>query len=679
MAIGHGGFKEVPAVDVSTGQTYNSDRDVPFRVLGSVGRKPVATPQDRVPIASTIEQESMLSTQRAEKAPPASLGRPARKAVVNWVDAVATLLCILCLIAAIVIISPSFAYAAELAYTRQIIAVGFLLGVMTQCMLRTMPFAFLLIEAHYGRSTLQNFDGLLRWTPLANNLGAIWRTSIIIVLLLPLGLSIGYKRYTGGLGDTHATTGTVGLGPTAPPGTQGIGFTSTMTNATLPFVGATIDNETVPSFDDQGGQVYGYNLVLFAATDAAALDAPLAENISSIQASLSPAEAVTISADVRGTASHYHTLSDSDRTNASWTDAWAYGAWKTITLYNGYKFGFLAVSTASGDSPGWYNSSWVYMGAFPTDNDDDADRRTFQRTASLCTVSRKSCHATWTVTSSSILLASATCSTDLWSGYQYLASSQLGVADTMPPLMAEYLAPFATTRNASSWRVPSFAMAVASMYQSRIASSSGAVPVQLAGSLYQDWLYNDTYDNATTTTSPSSSSPVPLNLTTNAYTERYNGTLTRVLTRPVLRAEWSLYVLLAIQPLLTTLAFVAICAFHETPISRGFGLKSVLAGVERDTLDLLAGATFSGETKRPVTMEIRVVEVQVEAEKDEEISMTHTTTLPPTTNTNNANHSVITRLQYLIGYGNGQGYGYGRRRPTRPNHHRRVDRKIKYY
>lgn len=709
------GFKVVPTVDgdVSTSQIYDSERDVPLRALAPIGRKPVAashqSPASIVNSTTIEQQETMLYTPptTADKPPPplfvsSGLGRPARKPIVNWVDAAATLLSVLCLIASVVVISPSFAYAAELAYTRQIIAVGFLLGVMSQCMLRTVPFAFLLIEAQYGRSTLQNLDGLLRWTPLANNLGAIWRTCIVILLLLPLGLSVGYKRYTGGIGDTHATMKTVGLGPTAPPGTQGIGFTSTMTNATLPFVGATIDNETVPSFGAArgggggGGQVYGYNLVLFSTTDAAALDAPLPENVSSIQHSLGPGEAATISADVRGTASHYHTLGDSDRSNASWADAWTYGAWKTITLYNGYKFGFLAVSTASGDGPGWYNSSWVYMGAYPTDNDDDDDRVTFQRTASLCTVSRKSCHATWTVTSSSILLASATCDSDLWSGYQYLTSSQLGVADSMPPLMAEYLAPFATTRNASDWRVPSFALAAASMYQSRVASSSGSVPVQLAGSLYQDWLLNDTTSG--TSFGTINDTGTPLNLSTGAYTERYNGTLTRVLNRPVLRADWSLYALLAIQPSLTALAFVAVCALHETPISRGFGLISVLAGVERGGLDVLAGATFSGETKRSVTMEIRVVEDDDDEEEDEDedgdgdgeehnIGPASPTTTAMATKTKPKTKAKVCsttnpttrrrKLQYLIGCGGTT------RRPgltsTTRSRHQRVDRKMKYY
>lgn len=576
----------------------------------------------------------MLSSRTGEHGMTTSLGKPSRKHLINVVDALATLLCALCLIGSIVVVSPSFSYAAQLAYTRQIIAVGFLLGVMTQCMLRTVPHAFLLIEARYGRSTLQNFDGILRWTPLANNLGAIWRLSLLILLLLPLGLSIGYKRYTGGVGYGKSSTTDVGLGPTAPPGTQGIGISTTVTNATSPFIAATTNSELLPDFNNGSSPVYGYNLVLLSETQAAALDAPLPESITSIQQALGSNEAARISADVRGTVSQYHQLTDSDRSNASWDGPWQYGAWRDTELYNGFKFGFLAVSNAGSDDYGSFNSSWIYLGAFNATTASSTDQISFQKSAALVTVSRKLCHATWNITSSSVILASATCDGDLWEGYQFYTNSQLGVADTMPPIMSEYLASFATSRNSSRWIKPTFAVSVAAMYQSRIASSSGGVPVQTNGLITNYWYTDSQHRNDST-----------FNLTTQVYTERYNGTLTSITQRPVLRADTSLYVLLSIQPFLTILGFLTICSLHRVPLAHGFGLILLLAGVERENLDILEGATLSGETKKSVSVAINIVDAM-----------------------DRGGPALVRRLQYSIG-----------RRAERVQRHQQLDTKLKYH
>jgi hypothetical protein len=576
------GFSQVPQRD----DLAREDQD-------SAGANPKA-----INLTSFRKLSSTLSLPLGEhNIPNRSLGKPSRKHLVNFVDVIALSTCLLCLAGAIVVVKPSLSYATTLGYTRQIIAVGFLLGVMTQCMLRVVPHAFLLVEARFGRSTLQNFDGLLRWTPLADHLGVVWRVLLIVLLLLPLGLSIGYKRYTGGIGYGHVNSTLVELGPTAPPGTQGIGSSTTVTNATAPFIAATLATEKVPDFESGAKAVYGYNLVLLSKTRAAALDAPLPEHVASIQSSLGSVESTTISAKVRGTVSQYHLLTDADRTNASYKSAWQNGGWKTLSLYNGDKFGFLAVSNAYSDDPASYNSSWIYLGTFPTNDNADEDRVRFQNTANLVTVSRNHCNATWNLTSSSILLASATCGAPLWDGYQYYTGSQLGVADTMPSIMMEYLAPFATTRNASKWAVPSYAMAVASMYQSRIASTDGAVPVQRAGIINYYWSL-DTAPNDTYTYD---------NLVVGNYVERYNGTLTSILQRPVLRADGSLYVLLAIQPMLSLIAFITTVLLRQVPLAHGFGLISLLAGVEREDLDLLAGATLSGQTKKAVSVAVEIV------------------------------------------------------------------------
>lgn len=78
-------------------------------------------------------------------------------------------------------------------------------------------------------------------------------------------------------------------------------------------------------------------------------------------------------------------------------------------------------------------------------------------------------------------------------------------------------------------------------------------------------------------------------------------------TRDTLDAAPLLFFCLAIQPMLTIGAFFTIMAL-SVPISGNFGLVAVLAEVKRPTLDLLEGAAFSGQLKRPLNLEIIVTE-----------------------------------------------------------------------
>ena len=48
--------------------------------------------------------------------------------------------------------------------------------------------------------------------------------------------------------------------------------------------------------------------------------------------------------------------------------------------------------------------------------------------------------------------------------------------------------------------------------------------------------------------------------------------------------------------------------FHSVPLDKGFGLISILSGVERGSLDTLAGAALSGELQKAVRLVIRPVQ-----------------------------------------------------------------------
>ena len=80
-----------------------------------------------------------------------------------------------------------------------------------------------------------------------------------------------------------------------------------------------------------------------------------------------------------------------------------------------------------------------------------------------------------------------------------------------------------------------------------------------------------------------------------------------VSTRLSLARTWELYLALCVQSVITLVSFVGIMVMRDTPVSQGFGLVSILAGVERRGLDLLRGASLSGELDEDVFVSIRQV------------------------------------------------------------------------
>lgn len=64
--------------------------------------------------------------------------------------------------------------------------------------------------------------------------------------------------------------------------------------------------------------------------------------------------------------------------------------------------------------------------------------------------------------------------------------------------------------------------------------------------------------------------------------------------------------ILAIHPVLTTMAVLIKALLYTTPIGDGFGLVSLLAGIKQESLAVLRGAALSGELERPVRVRFSV-------------------------------------------------------------------------
>jgi hypothetical protein len=529
--------------------------------------------------------ETLINSRPSQR----SHGKPARKPLVNTLDLLAVLLSMVLLGLAICAVTPSLRYASQLQYTRQIIVVGFLLGLMNQCLQRVSPYLFILLETRFGASTLQNYDGLLRWTPFATQLHFIWRALIMVLLLLPLGLGILYKRFIGGVGLADLTHSGGYYAPTAPPGLQNIGALSIMANMTVPFLAASMDDEAVPDLSN-GPQAYGFNILTLSNTSAAALDGPVPRQVSFLQQQLAPDSAIYLTADVRGTVAKYNATAETHRNDSAfWDPYYNFTGLDLYSLYNGFYFGFLNIGIGGSSlDPAAWDGSWSFLGAFDIANVNQSDmlsmQNAFQQTALGFNVKRHPCHGTWKITRSSIQLDSGGCdAVPLDFKYQYLEDSELALGQNYLPILGDYLGQFGTTRNESQWLLPTFSVVTAAMYGSRIAKSDGAVPLQAGGPLWTTW-----------------------NISTQDYNETYFLDNMLTLQVPTLRPAGTLYLILTLQPVLTVAAFVAALALYKVPVGKGFGLVSVLAGVDRESLALLAGATLSGEVDGPVGLRINL-------------------------------------------------------------------------
>ena len=153
--------------------------------------------------------------------------------------------------------------------------------------------------------------------------------------------------------------------------------------------------------------------------------------------------------------------------------------------------------------------------------------------------------------------------------------------------MSPYLGRF--SYNTNDWEFPTQVIVIASTFHSYVAAATGFVQLQQAGPLWDMWNPSGT-DNF-------------------QYSETCFVDNTIVCQQvPTMKADGWLYLILFTPPLLSVLAFFASICLYRTPICRRFGLVSVLAGVERDSLYVLVGATFSGELEKPIRLFVDPIE-----------------------------------------------------------------------
>lgn len=553
---------------------------------------PYENDQERLPHQRHISSTASSSTKRS----PPALGKPTRKKKIHILNVLITLLSLLCLVIAILTVAnESISWRLGVG-NRQLIVVGFLLSIMNLCLGSVVPTLFLLLEATFGPSTIQNYDGILRNQPLTSKLSLAWRMALGLMWALPLGLSAAYKNFSGGestiMVDAMTYIGNESYyGMFAPPGLQLLGDTgiSLFFNATLPFaVASSSINGSEPHLPTRP-QAYGFNVLLLNNESTAMLDIPQPSYISAVQSLLAGRESWNITAPVIATVATFNNSRAENETEyESFLESFCEAGQESSGAYTHQSLmNYWSIVLLDHVSPG--DQSLQYIGLPPDPGINIMPSCSiFSEYAQGYDINRQLCNGTWSITRGGIELVEGSCT-----GVALPSDKQLVVTNNtlflgiwyMSPL-AEFLGSFATTRNQSIWKGPYMATGMAAMLWSRITAIDGAAnygDVRVASGIFAGVTYEDA-----------------------GLTYLVNDTVAYI--RPTLRKSSLLYAVLMLQPLLIFVILGLTLTFHSVPLDKGFGLISILSGVERGSLDTLAGAALSGELKMAVRLVMRPVQ-----------------------------------------------------------------------
>ena len=512
-----------------------------------------------------------------------TIGEPRRKSRFELTNVVDLLISFLLLAFACVIVDPRLRLAWYLGFRLQLTIIGILLRLQNECLKRSSTKTFLLIEAT-SASRLQNYDAILSNSVSAHRANIFWRVILLSFIALPILLSAGYKQYIGGF-SSHSWEGlTHSYGPTGPAGIN-IGShqgPTIMNNITSPFLAATSDDSTAPSFSELQ-RPFGFNILLLSNTSAAALDAPVPDFVSHIQQSLKSSETWLLTAPVNGLVATHNSSLDSHRDDPNFWNSPSIprmegglnahdGGLHTIDIFNHWAIGFLAWLWDGPPDQTWCMFSIQPSGDGPENRGFD-HIAAFRQNAQLFNLTRRKCEGTWLIASDSIQLVDGNCSANVipWTatpGFD-LSNTSMALQNYYMPSISEAIASFSEQRNGSAWLVPTMATVAAAMHWSRIAA------LRINGSQIDPV---DTY-------------PLQDRITS---------------IRPALTTSPLLYVILAIQPFLILLFSIIKALLFSAPLDNGFGIAAILAGVDPVSLGVLKGAALSGQLKRRVPLRISI-------------------------------------------------------------------------
>ncbi|CAD6564929.1 MAG: hypothetical protein ASARMPREDX12_004506 [Alectoria sarmentosa] len=541
-----------------------------------------------------------------------SLGKPSQKKTLKILDLLIVLVTWICLAIAVIAITPRLDVAWALRLQHQLQVIGLMLSIMSQCLQILAPKLWIIVEAWGSGPKLQNFDAIFRNSIMTSNAHLVWRALLLAFILLPIGLSLAYKVFVGGQSTHDFGNHTSWYGMTGAPGlTRNTVLKfgpSYMTNATLPFIMASADFETLPSFP----QPYGFNNLVISNTSSAFLDAPLPSQVLPLQQSLheDTTSTFTLTANVHATVTTYNHSIETSRDDDAFWDFYLDQSERNSTP-DSFSSGISWIDLSSGKTLGILNNdqsdaSWMILSFFQQSDHLKSPEvwiPAFRANAFLFNTRREICTATWHITYNAMQLTEGSCSVlSPLPNQDLLVNSNFAFDTYYMPSLAEYLAPLSTPSNATvteqnvyewgnQWLMSTFTTTIAGMYWSRLTALFG---------------------------------PDSYNGTLPAWNDEVNYTVPDALlsNRQTMNPSWALYAVLAIQPFLISLVFIAsFILSHFSAIDGGnFGIIAILAGVRTETLRLFDGASFSGTLEKPVGIHIDTVTTRHEKKPQTEYS-----------------------------------------------------------
>ena len=490
-------------------------------------------------------------------APSKSIGEPAYRKPVNFNDVFILTTLMLCSAAALITVRVT-AVAIYLGQTYQLVLLGFLLGIMALCSQRQCLRFFLVIQARYGDSTLQNFEAILRFDAFSTDITRPVKFALLSLFALPLGISAAYKLFTGGVvtRDADSVGGLFGL--SGPPGTQRLGNgLSLMVNATLPFI-------VKPSIS----KAYGSNMYVVSNDTTAMLDGPVPAYVSELRSGLTDSQSIEVSALVNATVGSARNPTDKARRNQSFgVEA------NSIPLYPG-TFAFLTDPN---------NHSMIYVS---TSGRTGNDSETFGSQAVGVFLERRRCNGTWRITRSSIDLQHASCQNQPYGNQGVLTKNYMALEQYIPQL-AEFLTQPYNHSQQNPAHIEIAIPVVTAMIWSRVVSLNGP---EIANA---SWIL------------PEGRFPSPL--FGHKALEYYAPLVEPKMNAIALRQSGWLYLVIMVNPIITLIVTAWKARLYTTAVGEGFGLIAILAGIPSRSTRLFQGASLSGKLESPVKIRMAVV------------------------------------------------------------------------
>ncbi|EXJ79786.1 hypothetical protein A1O3_08070 [Capronia epimyces CBS 606.96] len=527
--------------------------------------KPLPRPFWASTLTRHLSEEPLLSR---------GYGKPGRKDRVPPKDIYLLLIELACLVGGLLTVFYS-RLAILLGQINQLIVVGFLLAVMSMCLEGQVLRTAVIHTAIRSGSTIQDLDALLRKDPFASKVHLAYRLLLLCLIGLPLLLSVGYKRFTGGQSTIEVKNGNGFFGLSSTPGKQRIGDGLSI-----------LSDVYVPFWIDPGlNRTYGFNMYIAPDNKTAAIvDSPFPSYLTSLQSTLLGGETLLLSTTVNATVSEMVNPTEAERNSEDY--------WANVQDDFDHEYALNGDDVRGANNALWAgmsgnfltNFSVMYFAAWNTTRNES-----FTSEAIRTEQTRRMAKATWLISASNITLTETELIADSTLANQSLVQENaLGLQEMFSNFLGEY-----------DWhnRAAAFDFPYPAHHDGelRYFQPVNTVPPLAAAMAWARITSLDTVDR------PQGIQSGELRALTG-YDKAAQDILI-VKAVPTLRKQPLLIAILLLNPLISLTCVVVKALFlYGSPIGDQFNTISLFAAAEGSDLSAMRGASLTGHLSREVTV-----------------------------------------------------------------------------